>query len=85
MTSKTTNKLSPELRAARMMLDLKKDHPSRWSAVVLIAAKIGCAGQTLHEWVKRPRSILACAPGAERRRQPDEGALGEEPRTAPGQ
>ena len=55
MTSKTTNKFSPEVRAraVRMVLDHEKDHPSCWTAVVSIAAKIGCAGQTLHEWVKK--------------------------------
>ena len=55
MTSKTTNKFSPEVRAraVRMVLEHEKDHPSRWAAVVSIAAKIGCAGQTLHEWVKK--------------------------------
>jgi transposase-like protein len=36
-----------------MVLDHEKDHPSRWAAVVSIAAKIGCAGQTLREWVKK--------------------------------
>ena len=55
MTSKTTNKFSPEVRerAVRMVVDHKRDHPSRWAAVVSIAEKIGCVPQTLHEWVKK--------------------------------
>ena len=53
--SKTTNKYSPEVRAraVRMVLDHERDYSSRWAAVVSIAAKIGCAAQTLHEWVKK--------------------------------
>jgi len=53
--SKTTNKFSPEVRAraVRMILDHESDYPSRWSAVVSVADKIGCAPQTLHEWVKK--------------------------------
>lgn len=53
--SKTTNKFSPEVRdrSVRMVLDHEKDHASRWAAVVSIAEKIGCAPQTLHEWVKK--------------------------------
>jgi transposase-like protein len=55
MTSKTTNKFSPEVRAraVRMVLEHEKDHPSRWAAVVSISGKIGCAAQTLLEWVKK--------------------------------
>jgi transposase len=53
--SKTTNKFAPEVRqrAVRMVLDHEGDYPSRWSAVVSVADKIGCTPQTLHEWVKK--------------------------------
>ncbi len=55
MTSKTTNKFSPEVRAraVRMVLDHASKHPSRWASVTSIAAKIGCTPQTLHDWVKK--------------------------------
>jgi len=55
MTSKTTNKFSPEVRerAVRMVVDHERDYASRWAAVVSIAEKIGCVPQTLHEWVKK--------------------------------
>ena len=53
--SKTTNKFSPEVRAraVRMVLDHEGDHPSRWAAIVSIAAKSGCVPQTLQAWVKK--------------------------------
>ena len=36
-----------------MVLDHKKDHPSRWAAATAIAVKIGCSAYTLLEWVKK--------------------------------
>ncbi|RBW42839.1 hypothetical protein DS901_11345 [Loktanella sp. D2R18] len=53
--NKTTNKYSPEVRerAVRMVLDNQGQHDSRWSAILSISAKIGCAPQTLNEWVKK--------------------------------
>ena len=55
MTSKTTNRFSPEVRAraVRMVTEHEAEHPSRWAAVSSIAAKISCSAHTLHEWVKK--------------------------------
>ena len=53
--SKTSNKYSPEVRerAVRMVLNGDGQHESRWSAILSVSSKIGCAAQTLNEWVKR--------------------------------
>jgi len=53
--SKLSKKYSPEVRerAVGMVLSGVGEHGSRWSAIVSISGKIGCAPQTLNEWVKQ--------------------------------
>jgi transposase-like protein len=55
MSKQTSNKFSPEVRsrAVRLVLDHEHEHPSRWTAIMSIASKIGCTPQTLLDWVKK--------------------------------
>lgn len=52
---KTSPKYSPEVRerAVRMVLGHADEYPSQWAAIESVAAKFGCAAQTLHNWVKQ--------------------------------
>ncbi len=51
MAARMTSRSSPEVRerAVWMVLENAGDYPTRWAAVESIAAKTGCAAQTLHE------------------------------------
>lgn len=64
MTSKTTNKFSPEVRAcaARMVLDREAYHPSL-GGHHSISGKIGCTAQTLNEWVTKAEVDSGCKTG----------------------
>ena len=55
MSKQTSNKFSPEVRsrALRLVLDQEAEHRSRWTAIMSIAAKIGCTPQTLLDWVRK--------------------------------
>jgi transposase-like protein len=52
---KTTMKYSPEFRerAVRMVFEHQGEHKTQWSAIVSIASKIGCTGETLRKWVRQ--------------------------------
>lgn len=62
---KTRNKFSPEVRerAVRLVLANEGQHGSRWQAIMSIAAKIGCAPQTLNDWVKKAEVNRGKRPG----------------------
>jgi len=55
MTKNTLARYSPEVRAraVRMVLEHRGDYASQWSAIVSIASKIGCTGETLRRWVRQ--------------------------------
>ena len=59
-------KLSPEIRerAVRMVFEHRGEHESQWAAVVSIAGKIGCTGETLRKWVRQGERDSGVRPGA---------------------
>ncbi len=63
---KVSPKYSPEVRerAVRMVFEHVCEHRSQWSAITSIAAKIGCSGQTLHNWVRQAERNQGLRPGS---------------------
>ncbi|KQT77454.1 transposase [Methylobacterium sp. Leaf465] len=53
--TKRTPPFSPEVRerAVRMVLEHQGEHDSQCGAIRSIAAKIGCPGETLRNWVRQ--------------------------------
>src|SRR5918994_6506605 len=52
---KSSVRYAPEVRerAVRMVREHAGDHASQWAAIGSIAAKIGCSGETLRNWVRQ--------------------------------
>lgn len=52
--SNKSKRFPPEFRdrAARMVLEEEKNHPSRWSAVMTIAPKLDIHPDTLSKWTR---------------------------------
>jgi transposase len=50
-----SSKFSPEVRerAVKMVLENQGEYESQWAAIVSVAAKIGCTGETLRGWVRQ--------------------------------
>jgi transposase len=58
-------------RAVRMVLEHRGEHGSQYAAIRSIAAKIGCSGETLRNWVRqaeRDRGVRAGPTTAEQER-----------------
>ena len=40
-------------RAVRLVFEQRAQHDSEWAAIQSIAAKVGCLGETLRQWVRQ--------------------------------
>ncbi len=47
-----------------MVQEHRGDHASQWAAIASIAAKIGCSGETLRNWVRQAERDAGVRPGA---------------------
>jgi len=65
MTDTRQRRFSLEVRerAVRLVRQHEGEHVSQWAEICSIAAKIGCTGQTLNEWVKQVERDSGRKPG----------------------
>jgi len=40
-------------RAVRLVFERQHEHPSQWTTIQSVVAKIGCTAETLRKWVRR--------------------------------
>ena len=76
-----TPRYSPEVRerAVRLVLTGEHEYPSRWSAIVSIASKIGCTPETLRSWINKMEVDSGSKPGVsseQAQRMKELGVLG---------
>ena len=59
------SRFSPEIRdrAVRMVLEHQNEHESEWAAITSIAEKIGCAAETLRNWLRQAERDQGKRPG----------------------
>ncbi len=50
-------------RAVRMVREHEHEHSSQWATIVSVAEKIGCAGETLRNWVRQAERDDGVGPG----------------------
>jgi transposase len=70
---KKSPRYSPEVRerAVRMVHEHRGEHESQWKVIASIAAKMGCSGETLRNWVRqdeRNRGLRADNSSADQQR-----------------
>ena len=60
-----SSRFSPEIRerAIRMVLEHADEYDSQWAAIRSIAAKLGCAAETLRNWVRQSERDQGKRPG----------------------
>ncbi len=51
-------------RALRMVYEVREAHTSQWAAIESVAGKIGCAAQTLSNWMRKAEAKSPAAASA---------------------